>query len=303
MRYWHHDLNLFVGDFTQAKHHDTLKPDLAWFSPPYKTKDGYSEELMERLGAFLQSLLADDATIVMNFGQLKEDFDRPHKALSALVAGSRNTFRIGQTIIWVKSIVMDRKQVGHYQPINSDHLLNYCWEYLFVLHRGNQKPLDRLSVGVPFTDKGNLTRGDRGKNGDLHCAGDVWFIPYKTTGNKDKKKHAYEYPEELADRVLKLFRPKCMFDPFLGSGTSIVAARKLGISAIGSDLVEGNVDVAFARWTNAVKPKTLLEERRESALAAEARAQAQPDWKQGSIVFSDGPIQESLPDYKLGEES
>lgn len=255
--YRNFDLNLFHGDFEEARGHTLAPPDLAMFSPPYKEKDGYSEEMMERLGKLLADILAKNASVVMNFGQLKEDFDRPHKALQALVRGSKDALKIGQTIIWVKSIVMNDRQVGHYQPINSHHLLNYCWEYLFVLHKGDQKPLNRLSIGVPFADKTNLNRGDRGKNGDVHCAGDVWFIPYTTTGASTKKKHAYEYPEELVTRVIKLFEPKVMFEPFLGSGTTVWAAKTHGVSIIGTDLSLTNVNTACVRYSVAEAQKRI----------------------------------------------
>ena len=66
-------------------------------------------------------------------------------------------------------------------------MLNYCWEYVFTYTKGVAGiPLDRCSIGVPFTDKSNTKRGTRGKNGDLHCAGDIWFIPYKTIKSRDK---------------------------------------------------------------------------------------------------------------------
>jgi site-specific DNA-methyltransferase (adenine-specific) len=106
-------------------------------------------------------------------------------------------------------------------------------------------------VGCPYRDKTNLTRGTRGKNGDVHCAGDVWFLPYSTTGAKKKKKHAYEYPEELVEKCIKLANLSdggIVYDPFCGSGTSVCVAKRLGFNAVASDLCQEALDAAQSRW-------------------------------------------------------
>ncbi len=109
--------------------------------------------------------------------------------------------------------------------------------------------MDRLSIGVGFTDKSNMKRGSRGKHGDLHCAGDVWFIPYTTTGSSKKKKHKYEFPEELVEKCLRISNLSpgdTVLEPFLGSGTTICVAKRLGLNAYGID--RENVETARKRW-------------------------------------------------------
>jgi modification methylase len=101
-----------------------------------------------------------------------------------------------------------------------------------------------------------MKRGTRGKHGDLHCAGDVWVIPYKTTGRKKKKAtaglaHSYGFPEELAERCLKVanIAPGCtVLDPFMGSGTTACVAKRMGFHALGIELDDEAAAVARARW-------------------------------------------------------
>lgn len=247
--------------------------DLSIFSPPYFRVDGYTPQLMVSVGQTLARTLKPGARAYMVFGQIKEGLHRPLEAQRLVLAGGGGSLIPGQTIIWVKSIavggwieavdcpkcgehiehevpVLSR---GHFQPINSPHLLNYCWEYVFCFVRDPEKgspPLDRLSIGVPFSDKSNLKRGNRGKNGDVHCIGDVWFIPYETTGPTAKKDHRHEFPDELARRLIKLSAiPKnsMVLDMFLGGGTTAKVAYEQGMNVCGYDM-DPNAITRLKRW-------------------------------------------------------
>jgi len=229
------------------------KVDVIVTSPPYKEKDGYSYSLMKKLAQLASMALKPGGRMFLNFGQLREDFIRPYEALSAMKIYG-DDLEIGQTIAWIKSIAINDDQKGHFQPINSTRLLNYCWEPIFTLYKPPEPTFDRLSVGVPYADKSNLKRGTRGKNGDLHCAGDVWFIPYKTTGKNKKKQHRHEYPEELVERCLKVSgvgADATVLDPFCGSGTVAVVAKKLGMNAIVIDRDPEALGTAQSRWDRA----------------------------------------------------
>jgi hypothetical protein len=266
--------------------------DMSVFSPPYKTCDGYTPELMLSLGKTLGRVMRPASLAFMNFGQLQEEFARPFKARACILKGSRqhtnkdNWLHQGQTFIWVKSIavpcwkelilkaikppwgeggvwsvITNIKKIlkgpgqivqrGHYQPINSKRICHYGHEYVFVFWKAPHPHLDRLSLGVPFTDKSNIGRGNRGKHGDLHCQGDVWYIPYRTRGTTSKKTHEYEYPEELVERCIKLsgISPgSAIFDPFLGGGQTAVCAKKMGMNAYGVEIVPERLETAEERW-------------------------------------------------------
>jgi site-specific DNA-methyltransferase (adenine-specific) len=251
-------------------HADLLDPDLALVnaaettrketidvvvtSPPYKKKDGYSGLLMVALGQIVGPMLKPGGRVFINFGQLRENyFCNPFQARSEFERGSR--LIAGQTIIWAKSIVVDDIQRGHFQPITMrSPTLNYCWEYVFQFYKPPEPKIDRLSIGVPYADKSNLTRGTRGSNGDLHCAGDIWFIPYETTGATKKKKHDYEYPEELVRRCLKLSGAKpgqTLLEPFCGSGTSAKVGKEFGMDAVVIDRDPAALKTAQDRWDSA----------------------------------------------------
>jgi len=223
--------------------------DVIVTSPPYKVKDGGSLPLMHALGKLAGRVLTPGGRVYVNLGQLRENFAMPMQSWAAIHGSSG--LQPGQTISLVKSVAIESKQIGHYQPITmKSPTLNYCWEFVFTFFKPPESKIDRLSIGVPFADKSNMKRGDRGKNGDLHCAGDTWFIPYETTGKSKKKAHAYEFPQELVCRCLKVSGATpgmTVLDPFMGSGTTLMVANTLGLNAIGIEINKKTLDGAKKR--------------------------------------------------------
>lgn len=260
-------LDLYVGDVTDGcPEIKDSSVDLSISSPPYFKADGYSDDLMVALGRVWARTLKPGARAYLNFAQIKEKLDRPLNAQRAVMRGAAGLLAPGQEIIWVKSIAVggwteecpapgcgtkfdvETLSRGHFQPINSDQLLNYCWEHIFCFIKkpvSESPPLARRSIGVPFTDKTNLSRGTRGQYGDLHCGGDIWWMPYETTGPALKKDHRHGFPKELPKRVIKLSgipKGSLVFDAFMGGGTTAIAARELGMHACGYDKSEFIVD-------------------------------------------------------------
>ena len=98
--------------------------------------------------------------------------------------------------------------------------------------------LDRTAIGVPYMDKNNLKR--KKDTTDLRCRGDSWHIPYKTIRSKRQKgNHPAVFPEELVEWCIKLAgynNDTVVRDPFLGSGTTLVVAKRLGINGIGIEI-------------------------------------------------------------------
>lgn len=66
----------------------------------------------------------------------------------------------------------------------------------------------------------------------------VWEFNYEERDIRDKNLHPATFPISLARRVISLFSHKgeLVLDPFVGSGTTLVAARDLDRNAIGFDL-------------------------------------------------------------------
>lgn len=58
---------------------------------------------------------------------------------------------------------------------------------------------------------------------------------WKITSVRRNDRHEAEFPEELAERVIRLFSPRggVVIDPFAGTGTTAVVAKRLGRKWLG----------------------------------------------------------------------
>jgi adenine-specific DNA-methyltransferase len=91
---------------------------------------------------------------------------------------------------------------------------------------------------------GQLSGNPLGKN-----PGDVWVFPNVKNNHVEKTIHPCQFPVELVERlVLSLTDPgDAVFDPYLGVGSSVVAALKHGREGWGCDVVKEYVDIAWDR--------------------------------------------------------
>ncbi len=87
-------------------------------------------------------------------------------------------------------------------------------------------------------------------------AGDVWYIPQET--NTD---HPAPFPIELPLRILETIDHKTILDPFMGSGTTGVAAVRLGRRFIGIEVEPKYFAVACRRIDEALRQPDMFIER------------------------------------------
>lgn len=79
----------------------------------------------------------------------------------------------------------------------------------------------------------------------------VWKMQPVARGPED---HPAPYPITLADRAIRLstWPGETVFDPFMGSGTTLVAAKALGRKAVGVELSEAYCEIAANRLAQEV---------------------------------------------------
>jgi DNA modification methylase len=83
----------------------------------------------------------------------------------------------------------------------------------------------------------------------IKCQMGVWQFNYEGRDIRDKSKHPAMYPISLARRCIELFshQGELVVDPFMGSGTTLLAARDTGRNAIGFDIHADYVALSQAR--------------------------------------------------------
>ena len=164
----------------------------------------------------------------------------PHQLILALTEEPDPLFILQNTFHWIKSISIETTagqqiSAGHFKPINSKRYVNDCHEYVFHLTKTGNVPLDRRSAGVPYQDKSNIARWGHTGGKDLRCRGNTWFIPYETIqSRKGERPHPATFPVALAAQCIKIHgkaEATRMLDPFLGIGSSALAAKSIGIAS------------------------------------------------------------------------
>lgn len=151
--------------------------------------------------------------------------------------------KLRNRIIWhfEHGLHCSRRFSGRYETIN---WFTKSDEYYFDLDpvRVPQKYPGKKYFKGPKA--GKYSCNPLGKN-----PGDIWNIPNVKSNHIEKTEHPCQFPVELIERfVLSLTSPgDVVFDPFLGTGTSIIAAVRHKRRGIGAELYEDYVNISKDR--------------------------------------------------------
>ena len=77
----------------------------------------------------------------------------------------------------------------------------------------------------------------------------IWQFFYECRDIRDKELHPATYPISLAKKCIELFthEGELVVDPFVGSGTTLIAARDINRNAVGFDLQQKYIDLCNER--------------------------------------------------------
>ena len=151
--------------------------------------------------------------------------------------------KLRNRIIWNfgHGLHSQKRLSGRYETINwwtkSD---NYTW-HLDPIRVPSKYPGKRHFKGPKA---GQLSGNPKGKN-----PSDVWEFPNVKHNHPEKTSHPCQFPVELVERlVLSMTDPgDNVFDPYMGVGTSVIAALKHERRGLGCDVVAEYVDIAWER--------------------------------------------------------
>lgn len=207
--------------------------DLIFTSPPYnfgldyeQTDDAFAWDSYFKIlfGIFEECIrvLKYGGRIIVNVQPLYSDYIPTHHLISQ--------FFMRNKLIWKGEIMWEKNHYnckytawGSWKSPSSPYL-KYTWEYLEIFCKGSLK-----KSGDP-------------KNADIDADSfKEWVYGKWTIAPEHKMKqfgHPAMFPEELANRVLKLFSFKddVVMDPFAGVGTTCLSARMNQRPYLGIDI-------------------------------------------------------------------
>lgn len=239
--------------------------DLVVTSPPYDCLRTYGEGMTWNLDVFkavakeLARVLKKGGVIVWNVSD--ECVNGGYSCTSMrqiLYFTVELGLRLHDVMIWQKSNPFIRKRGSRYHAAH---------EPMYILSKGEPKTFNPIMRECKNGGKGYDTTfvSQIGKGREEHKRGvtpkecidyNVWSFPTATSKEstytlKDGRKihHTAVFPKELALRHIKTWTNEgdVVLDPFMGSGTSGLAAVELGRSFIGCELNEDYFTMASER--------------------------------------------------------
>jgi len=231
--------------------------DLVVTSPPYdeiRDYKGFNYDL-HATGKELYRILKDGGVAVMVIQDQTRNFGKTLTSFKTIIEWCENIgFKLFECVIYRK---YGAEGAWWNKRFRVDH------EYMPIFLKGekpryfNKEPLKIPSKWGGKTLTGGATRLTNGqtlkarpiKINPLKCRGTVW--DYLMCGDKNplKSKHPATFPDQLPADFIQCFCPPggIVLDPFMGSGTTAVAAVKLDRNFIGFEISKEYCDIAKER--------------------------------------------------------
>jgi DNA modification methylase len=219
------------------------------------TVDEYIEKLCEVFDE-VKRVLKEDGTLWINISDTyckKKDGDAKPKDLYGIpwllaFALRKRGWYLRQDIIWHKPNAMP-------EPVKDRCVKNH--EYIFLLSKSPKYYFDYQAIQEPSKypndDRGSRKDSRRGTNmnsmhgktGEMRNKRSVWTV----TTKPNKTAHFATFSTELISPMILASSPKygLVLDPFMGSGTTAVAACLNGCQYIGIELNPDYVNIAKNR--------------------------------------------------------
>ena len=152
-------------------------------------------------------------------------------------------------------LALRNRIVWHFEHgLHCSKRLSGRYETILWFTKGDEYTFHLDSIRVPSKypnkkyfkgpKRGQLSGNPLGKN-----PGDVWIFPNVKNNHIEKTIHPCQFPVELVERlVLALTHEEdCVFDPYMGVGSTVIAAVKHNRAGYGCDTEKDYVDIAWER--------------------------------------------------------
>ena len=283
---------LVCGDSTKAESVAAVSSgrpaDFVFTSPPYAQQRVYKSGAVNDWDALMQGVFAalpvkPGAQVLVNLGLVhRENEWVPYWSawLEWMSAAGWNRFG---WYVWDKLAGAPGNWNGRLAPSH---------EWIFHFNRRPAQPnktIRKQDGSIEFKSHGTGLRGKDGKMSGVSNPGAslqthkipdsvIRIVPHKGRG-KVENSHPAIFPVALADYVSSAYTKEgdVIYEPFSGSGTTIIAGEMTGRAVHAIELSAAYVDVAVTRWQNFTGKTATLEATGETFV--EVMAHRQPNAK------------------------
>jgi DNA modification methylase len=252
---------LMCGDSTNTDHVSKLmagaNADLLFTSPPYAQQRDYKEAISDwdslMAGAFGAMQVKDGAQVLVNLGLVHEKGKVDTYWSSWLGVMESYGWPLFGWYVWDKGFGLPGNWNGRLAPAH---------EFIFHFAKPGKKAPARKTVAKKADSIGlkhgtGVRRADGSMSGitspaaglNTHKIADsvIRVTPHMARVNNT---HPAMFPVELCERLYASYAKAgdCIYEPFSGSGTSIIACDKFGAHCYAMELAPEYVDIAVNRW-------------------------------------------------------
>ena len=275
------DHRLLCGDSTKAEDVGRLmagaKIIIAFTSPPYASQRKYDEssgfrpippdeyvDWFSSIQSNVREHCEESASWFVNIKEHAEDGQRHLYVKDLAIAHVRKwAWLLVDELCWYK-----RSLPGQWP----DRFRN-DWEPIFHFATSKGFPFDPLAVAVESDDAfhyvpnsgktagGNIGIGKEGRNRSKGLARPGNVLEISTRKVPNGIAHEAAFPPDLPAFFIKAYSRSNdnVYDPFLGSGTTLIAAEQLGRKCYGMEISPAYCDVIVKRWETLTGKKATLE--------------------------------------------
>ena len=161
-------------------------------------------------------------------------------------------WKLQNSIIWAKAVEIDGYVRGYSTPTSSKRYLQNGWEHIFHFTKEGNTEIDLEWSGVPYnTDYNNAARNEKRSGKNWRSTTTCWYYTYQSKATKEINKqitgdklHPAIFPKKLVEKCIKVSGLKngIVFDPFAGTGTTMVVAKEMGLKYFGCEIDKDYVD-------------------------------------------------------------
>ena len=231
--------------------------DLVVTSPPYSdlrkyggVGDTWNENKFKEIAQQLYRVIKNGGVIVWVVNDKTENGSKSLVSFKQALYFQSIGFNCNDVMIWEKTNPMPVVRQPRYQDV---------FEYMFVFSKGKPKTFNPIMIPCKCAGQEyhSTTKNMGGENGRTYkefninsekVKGNIWEIAIA----RNKTIHPAVFPEQLAIDHIKSWSNEgdIVLDPFIGSGTTAIAAIKTNRKYIGIDLNKDYIDLTNERLRN-----------------------------------------------------
>ncbi len=270
---------ILLGDSREVlKTLDNNFVDLVVTSPPYadRRKNTYGGIAPKKyvkwflpISEQILRVLKPTGTFILNIKEKANNGERNAYVLELILALRKQGWLWTEEFIWHKKNCYPGKWPNRFRD---------SWERLLQFNKTKKFNMYQDAVMTPIGDWANgrlkkISETDKTRDNSKSGSGfgkniSNWLnrnmvyptnvVRFATVCNN--KKHSAAFPEKLPEWFIKLFTKKydMVLDPFLGSGTTVEVAQRMGRNSIGIEIIPEYVETAKTKIKKSTELDTLF---------------------------------------------